>query len=787
MFSSPRSQAQPAYVSDQKFWTPDGTVNKLLATNGTLYLAGDFTYFGPRTGPAGLFNVANGEFLGSPPAINGTLYAIVPDTAGGWFIGGIFTRIGNLGITNLAHLKPDLSVDTQWNAQLIGTGVYALALHNGRLYVGGTFTSVRGTKVSGLAGLQASDASAVWVPAMSGSVYALKAWENALYIGGKFTSAGGSSRANLAAISLEDTALATAWNPGADQQVNAVEVADGLVYVGGQFTTAGTKPRNRLAAIDASTGVANTWIPNPNSIVRLLSLNSNSIYVAGDFTSIGGAARRGFAEISRSTGSALEFDAAVTGSGASVNLIKALARNGDSLYVGGAFTNVLGGAHKILAGVNLASSQELPTPLMSEFNGAASAAFGIYAMAIWEGQMLVGGSFHTMGGVERRRVAALSLATGEPLPWAPTFSGAVSALAYGSNCVYLGGSFTNVNGTNTVRSLVALDPITAEPTTFRFLGTNQTALPSVSSLVATPEALYVGGLFSIVGDQKRRFVAAVNPVTGAPLADFDAKLGGGNTGLTDLELAGSNLYLAGDFTTVNAKSVPRLAAVSAVDGAAVDWTPAPNKAVSDLMAWENRLYVGGQFTSIGGVAFRCFAVYNLLDHFLLGLDASLPTTANNITAISANPWNIYIAGSYTSIGGEFRQNLASLAALNGIARSWDPAPDQVPYAITLTPDHLFVGGPFRYLGRSPTNYLNGFLAAYKRAPSILAHHRLTTGNLHILASTSDRSEAVLQAASDLRLLNWQDIATNSEPGAVWSTEMPIEATGNKFFRVIARD
>src|ERR1017187_5223901 len=104
---------QPAAVLDQKFWMTDGPVNAMIVTNGTMYIGGDFSYIGPRTGPVALFDQATGGVRSAPPRIgfNGTVNAVVSDGSGGWFIGGIFTNIGAVGMTNIAHLHADLTPD----------------------------------------------------------------------------------------------------------------------------------------------------------------------------------------------------------------------------------------------------------------------------------------------------------------------------------------------------------------------------------------------------------------------------------------------------------------------------------------------------------------------------------------------------------------------------------------------------------------------------------------------------------------------------------------------------
>ena len=215
---------QPAPFPDPKFWVPDGPVNAIVVTNGTAYFAGDFSYVGPRTGPAAIFEEATGQTLAGPPRIGGLVKAVQPDGSGGWFIGGTFTNIGGTSITNVAHLLPNLALDHAWRAGLNGSAVNALALDSARLYIGGSFSRIGGQPITGLGAVNARDGSlSSWNPQFSGSVNAMQIANSLLYVGGNFFSVGNSNRGNLAAIATDSTALANAWNPQADLQVLALQ------------------------------------------------------------------------------------------------------------------------------------------------------------------------------------------------------------------------------------------------------------------------------------------------------------------------------------------------------------------------------------------------------------------------------------------------------------------------------------------------------------------------------------------------------------------------------------
>ncbi len=713
--------------------------------------------------------------------VGGQIKAVVPDGAGGWHVGGTFTNIGPFAITNIAHILPSLGLDVGWNPLVIGSTVNALILDSGVLYAGGSFTRIQGQANSGgLFGLSTTNGSVVWNPTLSGTVNALALTNGLIYAGGNFFSVGNSNNQDLAAISIATT-FATGWNPAPDAAVLALQVSGTNIYVGGSFANIGSKARNRLAALSLSSGVATTWNPNPNGIVRALLVTSTNAYVGGDFTTISVQNRHSFAALGLTgTGAAESLDLQLQ-TGTTVNIVRSLLLQSNLLYVGGQFTNSLGAQAAAIAGVNITTGTPAPTPLGSDFNGASGNPFGVNAMASANGQVLAVGDFQSLGGVARHEAAALSLATGAALPWAPNFSGPVSAFACGTNRIYVGGAFSNVNGTTSAQGLAAVDPVSGNPLSFNFQGTNSFSPVLIESLITSTNGLYVGGSFTTVSGQPRRLLALVDSVTGALIPGFNGNLGGGNVGVDTMALDSTNLYVGGDFSSVNGVSQPRLAALSALDGTPQSWQPLPNQTVTTLAAAGGVLYVGGNFSIIEGITLRNFAAFNLADDSLDPIDATLPTSASGITALGASATSIYIGGSFTAAGGEFRNNLACLSAVDASAEQWNPSTDVGPTVFTVTDQSVFVGGPFRYFGVQPA----GFFAAFSRAPQFLSSSMADPVTAQFTTTTGDRTDVVIQSSPDLKNGGtWTSIATNS-PAFYWTFQVP--ATDPKaFFRAVSR-
>jgi hypothetical protein len=356
-------------------------------------------------------------------------------------------------------------------------------------------------------------------------------------------------------------------------------------------------------------------------------------------------------------------------------------------------------------------------------------------------------------------------------------------MAYGKNGVYVGGSFANVNTTNPANGLALLDPVNGNIVPFPFAATNDSLPAVINALAIDATSLYVGGAFTTVGDLSRRFVAAIDPATAAPATAFNANLGGGFSGVNALAVAGPNLYIGGDFSTANGGSFPRLTPVDTTTGLTNTWspTPSPNQPVSLLAVNADTLFAVGQFTLISGITLNSFASYSLADNSLLPIDATLPSFST-VTALAATETALYMGGQFSSIGGEDRQNLACLMPSTAEAYDWNPSPDVPPSVIALTDNYAFVGGSFRFMGQYPANRVTGFFAAFSRAPQVAV-----SGNgagVQIVSTTGDRTDAVLQGTPRLPASTWTNIATNS-PGFVWTNVVPA-GSPQQFFRVIAR-
>ncbi|WP_405486264.1 LamG-like jellyroll fold domain-containing protein [Streptomyces sp. NBC_00096] len=207
----------------------------------------------------------------------------------------------------------------------------------------------------------------------------------------------------------------------------------------------------------------------------------------------------------------------------------------------------------------------------------------VWAMTQADGVVFAGGTFSTVrppgaaaGDSETPAVnfVALDAATGQPTSCALSFTvgsglATVRALAVSPDhkTLYAGGRFGAVNGVAT-SNLAAIDIATCKPKANFQPSVNAT----VRALTVTKDEVYLGGDFTSVAGQPRRYFASVTTASAA-LRSWTA-----NTDKTGRAIEvtpdGQNVILGGDFFTVNGRDSQALAVVSSTSGTLTKAYPA---------------------------------------------------------------------------------------------------------------------------------------------------------------------------------------------------------------------
>jgi uncharacterized delta-60 repeat protein len=194
---------------------------------------------------------------------NGEVYTMVRQGDGKILVGGDFTSVKGVVCYGIARMFPSGVVDTNFDAGLLlGGSVYAIApLADGRVVIGGSFTGINGTPRFGLACLGPSGVLDPGFNANAGvmrsgkpaSVFAILVQPDGnLVIGGNFDTANGVGRSRVARMSSSGV-LDDFFSQGtiSGSIVNALALQDdGKVIAGGSFWTVNDVKRQNLVRLN---------------------------------------------------------------------------------------------------------------------------------------------------------------------------------------------------------------------------------------------------------------------------------------------------------------------------------------------------------------------------------------------------------------------------------------------------------------------------------------------------------------------------------------------------------
>jgi len=124
----------------------------------------------------------------------------------------------------------------------------------------------------------------------------------------------------------------------------------------------------------------------------------------------------------------------------------------------------------------------------------------------------------------------------------------------------------------------------------------------VKAVAASPDGsrIYIGGSFTSVNGQARWNIAALDAATGQLVPGFSPAIGG--TGVYALVAEGSMVYAGGLFTQANGTARKNLAAFNAGNGAVMPWAPQTNLQIDAMVAdpGGEKVIAGGRFSEVNG-------------------------------------------------------------------------------------------------------------------------------------------------------------------------------------------
>jgi hypothetical protein len=347
-------------------------------------------------------------------------------------------------------------------------------------------------------------------------------------------------------------------------------------------------------------------------------------------------------------------------------------------------------------------------------------------LAISGRTLFVGGRSTSVGGRRRYHVAAFDAVTGALQKWdAHLTGGSVTSLTLSGKTLFVGGSFSASIGGHLRRALAAFDARTGRLLPWDAAFARGT---EVRTLAVSGSRLYVGGLTREQldgGSVSRPLLRAMDVHTGAP-SDWDPFRASDPPtigSVSALAVSGATVYLGGFFDAVGGQARRSLAAVDVDSGLATAWDPAApalstGAAVSSLIVLDDAVYVAGSFTSLGGRARNGVAALDATTGLATAWDMGDPMSTWRgrppYDARFAGDGYVHVLGQSASmifVGGDFSyiggERRRNLAAIgpDGRLSDWSPSPDWAVRALAVAGDVVYAGGSFRHVDSERRDYI----------------------------------------------------------------------------------
>jgi outer membrane protein assembly factor BamB len=515
-----------------------------------------------------------------------------------------------------------------------------------------------------------------WFP--DGSVDAIARVGRTLYLGGRFdrlVEMGGSLSIHGLGESQPARETPKLWG---GSMFAVTPDGRGGFFVGGSFDGADGSSCRGFARVTDAGSVDRAWCGVVNGPVYTTAVAGQRVYVGGAFSRSRGVQRRGLVALDRQSPRV----AAWRPSPRPCGIVLAVAVAYGRVYA----SEAARGCQRVSA-YDLRTGRRVWT---TNTNGLTS-----NALAAAHGRLYVGGEFLRIGGHRRRGLAALDARTGRVAAWRADvhdrYGADVYALAVRGTTVFVGGSFETL-GNRPRAGLGAVDrdghvlpwkPLTGDS--------------YVMALHVRGDSVFVAGSFAQLGGARRRAFGAVDAVTGRLEWQPEGEVQ--HSYVYAISSSEAKVAVGGD-AVATGRSIGRrnLAAIDAVTGLPLPWSPRLDGDVSALVADESSVYVGGNFTHEGArnlVALSPAASASLRWRG----DANGP-----VRALALANGTLFVGGRFSTIGGAARGRLAAIDVDNGRVQPWAPAVGEQQTAvrtIAVGPTSVFVGGTFATAGGAP--------------------------------------------------------------------------------------
>ncbi len=183
----------------------------------------------------------------------------------------------------------------------------------------------------------------------------------------------------------------------------------------------------------------------------------------------------------------------------------------------------------------------------------------------------------------------------------------------------------------------------------------------------------------------------------------------------DIKIVGSTVYVGGQFSSVSAGGTTyprsRAAAFDLATCTVLPWNPSVVGTVLALAPTSSAVYLGGEFTSVGG---RNRANLAAVDPVTGDPLAFSPNVKGAVAELATSPSRLYAVGGINRVNGQKRNKTAAFSRSSGaLDAGWHPDADKQVKGLALSPDatRVYLAGSFATLNGTAARHLAAVDAA----------------------------------------------------------------------------
>ncbi len=668
---------------DSLNFATDGVVNTAVLQGNYIYFGGDFNHVGKKTGPLVFFNNSsstpdyNKPVVGDirPYWMSDKVFAVAPDGASGWYIGGSFDKINNKKHLRLAHILSDNSLDHAFDFEFTSGEIDVLKTDDGYLYVAGKFSiddNTGNTHKNVLRiNLATKEIDLNWNPVLenSGSVEKIEIGVDKVILAGSIGKVDGVDQGAMVVLNkntgsrivLPTVSLVTAMHLMGDTLL----IGEPSLYWSSDHNGAGYLSTN-LVILDETNDIPAFSAPS-GEFVKSISDGKEGWYVIGNYRDFDG---NGVYHLDKDlTPNATFTPPKISSFGNDATLLLV----GNSLYVSLSQYVSLdadnGNSIKYLCKLD-ATTGALDKNFRPNPNG------NIYSMVSNNGLLYVGGAFDSIDSQPRTSLAAIDANTGSVQNWNPEihfdnyhagYTGPdryVSDLLLVNNNLYVAGEYqmsTNSlnDGGRGIYGLSRFDITTGALDTTFHIHTSYYHHPIITGMAIKDDNLFIAGNFDLTrGDNSIKNVGIVNVNTGA-LTNIN----------TDLEFSVSSSYTTPKILLKNnilyawsmgvkkvstGETRPYFFSINISDGSLTSWNANPDGDVSSASFSNGKLLLSGNFRFLKSFPGTLLGI-NISD----GSYIKFPSIYTVNSMVSSDKY-IFMGGDFTKYGDSTVNSLVRL-------------------------------------------------------------------------------------------------------------------------------